>query len=305
MGHSMGGIVAMSLLPSNDISAIITMSTPHTLPPARFDRRIEDMFAASWQAAASSDTPVLSICGGATDTMVPSEYCQLPESSAGYRKTIFTSGMEGVWTGVGHQAMVWCHQVRWTVARAALLVGASRNRDEIANIFDHWFRIKSTPQVGSPAVLKTVPQAVPADQQLHLRSLSHETQAFSFAVTSPAEFVLLASGATVAGLSTLVPSRTQVRVLTCKMGATDCMTVNPQTLRLLPLTRWDKQFPAWREGAGESEGIVALRLRLTAEDVLDDRLIMVEVENGNVDSWISARLQPIRSENRPGQRFLH
>ncbi|GAW00800.1 PGAP1-domain-containing protein [Lentinula edodes] len=45
MGHSMGGIVATSLLPSKDISSIITMSTPHTLPPARFDQRVDEIYA--------------------------------------------------------------------------------------------------------------------------------------------------------------------------------------------------------------------------------------------------------------------
>ncbi|TFY75199.1 hypothetical protein EWM64_g8816, partial [Hericium alpestre] len=40
LGHSMGGVVAASLLPHPHINALITMSTPHTLPPARFDSRM-------------------------------------------------------------------------------------------------------------------------------------------------------------------------------------------------------------------------------------------------------------------------
>ena len=132
----------MQLLPSDKVSAIITMSTPHTLPPARFDRRIDTLYAGSRAAVATSTTPVLSICGGATDSMIPSEYCHLPLTphNVGYRKTVFTTGMDGVWTGVGHQSMVWCHQVRWRVARAALLIGSSRSALEIGDIFDDWFR---------------------------------------------------------------------------------------------------------------------------------------------------------------------
>ncbi|THH33528.1 hypothetical protein EUX98_g695 [Antrodiella citrinella] len=69
LGHSMGGVVATSLLPHHNIAAIITMSTPYTLPPARFDRRIEGIFTRSLHSLTSDPTPILSLCGGATDLM--------------------------------------------------------------------------------------------------------------------------------------------------------------------------------------------------------------------------------------------
>lgn len=49
MGHSMGGVVAASLLAPNatnaTISALVTLSAPHTLPPARLDRRIAKFYS--------------------------------------------------------------------------------------------------------------------------------------------------------------------------------------------------------------------------------------------------------------------
>ncbi|KAG9106204.1 GPI inositol deacylase, partial [Ceratobasidium sp. 392] len=122
----MGGIVALNALKSekhNDIvSAVITMSSPHSLPPARLDREIERVFSTSldvlWNAPSLNRSdgytpPVLALCGGATDNMLPMESCALPSPptrhSANienpYRRTIFTSGLDGTWTGVGHREM--------------------------------------------------------------------------------------------------------------------------------------------------------------------------------------------------------
>ena len=119
MAHSMGGVVATSLLPHANVSAIITMSTPHIVPPARFDRRIDRIYSANFRTLTNDPTPMVSICGGATDAMVPSESCILPVEDSQfdppYRHTVFASALEGCWTGVDHLAMVWCDQVRWRV----------------------------------------------------------------------------------------------------------------------------------------------------------------------------------------------
>jgi glycosylphosphatidylinositol deacylase len=113
LGHSMGGVVAASLLPNANVSALITMATPHTLPPARFDRRIAALYAHNAGVLANDPTSILSVCGGATDTLVPSESCILPElpttngsAPTPFRRTVFASALEGAWTGVGHIAIV-------------------------------------------------------------------------------------------------------------------------------------------------------------------------------------------------------
>lgn len=161
VGHSMGGIVARHAVTRNisSVSAIITMSTPHMIPPVMFERGMQelydeiDVYWKTWSTTETKSTakpsqsihPVLvSICGGTADTQISSDSCALTADHAQFGSTsqrrsdnmdngtfaVFTTGMEGVWTGVDHQAMVWCDQVRRTVATALLDMSAT-NHDRI------------------------------------------------------------------------------------------------------------------------------------------------------------------------------
>lgn len=156
VGHSMGGIVArhaVTRLTDSRVSAIITMSTPHLIPPVTFERgmqhvydKIEEFWRSAWHDSQlvnpsenGHEPPILvSICGGTADTQISSDGCALQplKIEEGTMPTIqvnsndkgtfavFTTGMEGIWTGVDHQAMVWCDQVRRTVATALLDMSA-------------------------------------------------------------------------------------------------------------------------------------------------------------------------------------
>jgi hypothetical protein len=161
VGHSMGGIVARhAVTQRNDssVSGIITMSTPHLVPPVTFERGMQELYDeidAYWKTWSSTETqptakisqsilPVLvSICGGTADTQISSDSCALTVDHAWSDSTanrsnridngtfaVFTTGMEGIWTGVDHQAMVWCDQIRRTVATTLLDMSAT-NHDDI------------------------------------------------------------------------------------------------------------------------------------------------------------------------------
>ncbi|KAF8204692.1 GPI-inositol-deacylase [Pholiota molesta] len=220
MGHSMGGIVATSLLPSNNISTVITMSTPHTLPPARFDFRIDKLYRKLQTILEDDPTPIVSICGGATDTMIPSESCILPRTSKGvFRRTVFTSALEGAWTGVGHREMVWCHQVRWRVARAALELGAANDGSSRSDdSFD-----------------PTDAETLSLGQKLVLRH-PRESKRYLLPYTA-------------------IPLR--VSIFSCiGSSVADCVSLKPETLKLVPSPIPGKSFPAPQEGSDESEGVV-------------------------------------------------
>lgn len=148
----MGGIVArhaVTRLTTPLVPAIITMSTPHLIPPVTFERGMQDIYddiEVFWRDAFSNEStvgehiphsvpPVLvSICGGTADTQISSDSCALQPTpkilDTGEKSptdsfdngtfAVFTTGMEGVWTGVDHQAMVWCDQVRRVVATTLL-----------------------------------------------------------------------------------------------------------------------------------------------------------------------------------------
>lgn len=122
LGHSMGGIVARlaALEHGNTIDAIVTMSTPHLLPPVAIDAEVARIYSVLGKL---KTVPILlSICGGSADSQIASDGCALSSDQItpedGF--AVFASGIPGAWTGVDHQAMVWCHQVRWRVARALL-----------------------------------------------------------------------------------------------------------------------------------------------------------------------------------------
>ena len=302
MGHSMGGIVSTALLPNPNISAIITLSTPHTLPPVRFDRRIEHIYANNHRLLASNPTPILSLCGGATDLMIPSESCMLSSAvldypASIYRRTVFTTALEGCWTGVGHLAIMWCHQVRWRIARAALEIAASKTLEARATAMDKWLRdgldVPPPPQLPLEA-LPTHGDAfysVPPNQHLLVREPSGSA---SYLVPTPSApenqastvFVLYVSQGSVPPISPQrpLPFRTTIRL--CRnWGSTDvsCSALVPSTLKLIPHPIPNSPFPVPDEGVDESEGVVLFE----ADVPLGPKQhVVVTVEDGDKRGWV-------------------
>ncbi len=180
LGHSMGGIVARTMLvmpnyQSNSINTIITMSAPHARPPVSFDAQIVDIYEktnAHWRNSYSqkwaNNNPLwhvtlISFAGGGLDTMVPSDYTSLeslvPET---HGFTVYTSTMPNVWTGMDHQAILWCDQFRKVLVKAlydAVDVNRpaqTKSRADRMRIFKKWFL------TGMEAfVAKTLPQKEP------------------------------------------------------------------------------------------------------------------------------------------------
>jgi pimeloyl-ACP methyl ester carboxylesterase len=136
VGHSMGGVVARTMLTmpnyqSNSINTIITLSAPHARPPVSFDgdivrtyKGVNDYWRHAYSQKWAIDNPLwhvtlISIAGGGLDTVVPSDYASLaslvPET---HGFTVFTSSIPNVWTGMDHLAITWCDQVRKSIVRA-------------------------------------------------------------------------------------------------------------------------------------------------------------------------------------------
>lgn len=298
MGHSMGGVVATALLPNPNISAIITMSTPHTLPPVRFDRRIDHIYARNREYLATDPTPMLSICGGATDLMIPSESCILSSPVLGYhpslyRRTVFTSAMEGCWTGVGHLAMVWCHQVRWRIARAALQIAAAKTTVERATVMDRWLRDGHTlpPDVSTNSIQLGPGQyfLVPRNEPLTLRDPTG-SYSYIFPVPTPderrtvAKFVLYVSQGSVPPVSPQRPLPFRAKVHICR-GSEDlsCSPLLPTTLKLMPSPIPGSSFPVPDQGTDESEGIVLYEADVALNS---GSQIAVSVEDGDGRGWV-------------------
>ncbi|KAJ7853872.1 PGAP1-like protein-domain-containing protein [Mycena leptocephala] len=274
-----GGIVATSLLPSSNISAIITMSTPHTLPPARFDARIDMIYDRNQHVLAADPTPILSLCGGATDMMIPSESCVLPSPPANaadtpFRRTVFSSALEGSWTGVGHREMVWCHQVRWRVARAALELGGASSPFGL--------------DAPLPEGLTVGPETLPEGMHLVLKQ-PHGARTYLLPIPAarPAKFVLFVSQGSVPPVAPQKPISLTASVFACGGRGADevrCSTQKPDVLKLIPSPITGRPFPIPKEGTDESEGVVLFEADVPAGS--SSKWVAVRMENGEGAGWI-------------------
>ncbi|KAK4140644.1 GPI inositol-deacylase [Dichotomopilus funicola] len=180
LGHSMGGIVARTMLvmpnyQSNSINTIITMSAPHARPPVSFDSQsvqtykdINDYWRRAYSQQWANNNPLwhvtlVSIAGGGLDTVVPSDYASvesLVPDTHGF--TVFTSTIPSVWTSMDHQAILWCDQFRKVIAQAIYDVvdvhraAQTKPRAERMQVFKKWFL------TGMEAVAeKTAPRSEP------------------------------------------------------------------------------------------------------------------------------------------------
>ncbi|RMZ79981.1 hypothetical protein DV738_g2953, partial [Chaetothyriales sp. CBS 135597] len=163
IGHSMGGIVARTVLvtpkyQANSVNTIITMSTPHARPPVTFDadivslyKQVNSYWRESYLQKHPSNNPLwhttlISIAGGGLDTTVPSDYANLeslvPES---HGFTVFTSGIPNVWSAMDHLSITWADQVRKVIIGALYDVvdirraGQTKPRAERMDVFRKWF----------------------------------------------------------------------------------------------------------------------------------------------------------------------
>lgn len=163
IGHSMGGIVARTVLTmsnyqANSVNTIITMSTPHARPPVSFDRdvvrtykQINDYWREAYSQRWANNNPLwhvtlISIAGGGGDSIVPSDYTSLsslvPET---HGFTVFTSTIPNVWTGMDHLSIAWCDSFRKVIIRSLFdLVDVRRSsqtkqRAERMSVFKKWY----------------------------------------------------------------------------------------------------------------------------------------------------------------------
>ena len=310
MGHSMGGIVATALLIREElkvpIKAVFTMSTPALLSPVRFDRRVEQVYTSIRNTqlgrlqADQAHIPLVAICGGATDPQVGSEACAIPFNKAPYRRTVYTTSAEGVWTGVDHLAMVWCHQVRSLVARAALELANSLPQNTV-NGLQKWLRMDATKVKQDPHLVDLTnmkPVYVPIDGRLRIS----EPSAGLYLLPVPPPTEGLASGAHHFTLFVLggnaynhrsenFPSDTfKVKVLLCdapppSVTLPPCKALGGE-VKLIPNPPRDTYFPA-KEGVPEKEGLLVFEAFVPASK--KEKWIGVFVEEGtHKKGWVVA-----------------
>lgn len=205
VGHSMGGVVARTMLTmsnyqSNSINTIVTMSAPHARPPVSVDadlvrtyKEINDYWRRAYSQTWANDNPLwhvtlLSIAGGGLDTIIPSDYASLSSLvPATHGFTVFTSSIPKMWTGCDHIQTTWCLQLMKATVRSISETldvhrpGQTKPRAERMRIFKKWFLTgmeavseKSLPQKESTTLLTLEEGSnaiISAGERLVLRSL--------------------------------------------------------------------------------------------------------------------------------------
>ncbi|KAJ5603211.1 hypothetical protein N7537_006167 [Penicillium hordei] len=163
VGHSMGGIVARTSLTmanyqANSVNTIITMSAPHAKPPVSFDsdivhtyKQINDYWRDAYAQTWANNNPLwhvtlISIAGGARDTVVPSDYASIsslvPET---HGFTVFTSSIPDVWIGMDHLSITWCDQFRKAIIKSLFEIVDARRptqtkpRAERMRVLKRWY----------------------------------------------------------------------------------------------------------------------------------------------------------------------
>ncbi|GAA5986663.1 hypothetical protein JCM10908_003849 [Rhodotorula pacifica] len=163
VGHSMGGVVARAAFLSQNyqpfsISTLVTLATPHVVPPVTVDAGVDRVYAAInsyWRQAYDLPDPsfvpptkavpvsaslanfralpheelrnlvLVSIAGGISDVTIASESVSLAslvpvDGSNGF--TVFTTAVPGVQTPIDHLAILWCQQLMQVVAEGLLAI---------------------------------------------------------------------------------------------------------------------------------------------------------------------------------------
>ena len=310
MGHSMGGIVATTLLARGEykapIRAVITMSTPALLSPVRFDRRMKDVYTSTRNTqlgrlqSNQAHAPLIAICGGATDPQVGSEACALPFNKAPYRRTVYTTSAEGVWTGVDHLAMVWCHQVRSLLARVALELANTPPQNTVTTLHNvlkvDATQVKHDPHLVDLTNMK--PVYVPIDGRLrisdpsaglHLLPVPPPTEELASGTHSFTLFVLGGNLYNHRSETFSLSDTFKVTVLSCDAPPSSvtlplCRALGGE-VKLIPNPPRDAPFPA-KEGVPETEGLFVFEASVQASK---EKWVGVMVEEGvHRKGWIVA-----------------
>jgi glycosylphosphatidylinositol deacylase len=241
--------------------------------------------------------------------LIPSESCILTQAlNNTFRRTVFTSALEGAWTGVGHREMVWCHQVRWRIARAALELGGADSLPSRATLLDKWLRdghflppnaLKTeyytldTSDTASVEILapgKNLLLMSPDISNTYLLPVGRDSTS-----STSQKFTVLVSRGSIYSVAPQNPLLLRVSIFSCTTSSTPshsalrCVTLEPDILKLIPNPIFGRVFPVPSEGSDESEGTVLYESHVPYTET-EEQWIGVKVDGAEGQGWIAAGL---------------
>ncbi|KAF9939290.1 GPI inositol deacylase [Mortierella alpina] len=146
VGHSMGGIVSRTIFTMDNyvagsVNTILTVATPHMIPPIALDRDITaiyDRIEMFWREgyisphSALANVSLVSIMGGNLDITVNSDTGNIHHivpQSHGF--SVFTSTIPHAWVGSDHLSILWCNQVVTAIGRALVDIVDARVPEQV------------------------------------------------------------------------------------------------------------------------------------------------------------------------------
>jgi hypothetical protein len=314
----MGGIVARhsitQLADPTLVTTVVSLSSPHFLPPLAISPSISAIYDDIGRffsphnlvdsSHPASQTLLMSLCGGSPDPTLASDACALPSDvvPATHGLSIFTSGMVGTWTGVDHEAMVWCHQVRWRVARTLLEIASldtKVGREERLSIGRKWLLgtgadLSRTPT--PPLVVVNLPlQGVRSGDRFASSSPRHFSYQLSGSGGAKQRFTLLSTYA-IDGVG--AQNAPPASILHCDEAASPlasrlaCRPLKAKRVELLPPSPVDGSPFKVGDGVDEKEGLVWLET-----DPIDGTgsvIVAVEGQGWGIGEFVPAIERPTK-----------
>lgn len=248
----MGGIAARYMLlqpnfQAGSVKTILTLSTPHAIPPATFDSSIEKIYSdinRYWREAYEKDATgtaemkdvlLVSIAGGTADTTVSSDYSGVSLStppSNGF--SVLTTTIPTLLSPVDHLAMMWCDQLRQAVVSAMLrctsIGKASRAKplaERLAIMREHLLSLSEKSQPLQPELL-----GYPFESNKEIRWTSGSTMSEAAIISGDYGLDCNGTGKSLRIAGSAEPS--SVEVLLCQRRASECQLLPSSAFRLLP-----------------------------------------------------------------------
>ncbi|KAF9578623.1 GPI inositol deacylase, partial [Lunasporangiospora selenospora] len=188
IGHSMGGIVARSLFTMKNyrpgtVNTILTVATPHMLPPVTLDFEISgiyDRIEAFWtngfqggEDAPLKDVSLVSIAGGTLDIIVSGDSGNIHNivpQSHGF--TVFTSSIPHAWVGSDHLSILWCNQIAVVIGKALIDIVDASYPEQVKPLSERMDIFRNRLLTGVDTHLED-PDNIHRDEMYDLKSVAH------------------------------------------------------------------------------------------------------------------------------------
>ncbi|KAF9122334.1 GPI inositol deacylase [Mortierella sp. GBA39] len=189
IGHSMGGIVARSIFTTDNyiqgsVHAILTVATPHMIPPIALDDkisaaydRIEEFWTHGFYTPHSplANVSLVSIMGGNLDITVNSDsgnIHHLVPQSHGF--SVFTSSIPHAWVGTDHLSILWCNQVAMAIGKTLVDLVDARRPDQVKPLGERMKIFRQRLLTGAEVHGSLAPEAAAhSEQTLSLSDFEH------------------------------------------------------------------------------------------------------------------------------------